>query len=106
MTEQIAAKRLRQLVDAGLLERKPYQVPGQRTRYKYVLTDRRRDLFPVLISLIEFGGLLQGEPLRRDTTFRFPTSLFEKRSADGKYCDTDTRHARTVPDPTAYIRPA
>lgn len=62
VTEQIAAKRLRQLVDAGLLEKKPYQEPGQRTRYEYVLTDRGRDLFPVLISLIEFGRLLQGEP--------------------------------------------
>ncbi len=61
VTEQIAAKRLRQLVDAGLLEKQPYQEPGQRTRYEYVLTDRGRDLFPVLISLIEFGRLLQAE---------------------------------------------
>lgn len=61
VTEQIAAKRLRQLVDAGLLEKQPYQQPGQRTRFEYVLTERGRDLFPVLVSLIEFGRLLQGE---------------------------------------------
>jgi DNA-binding HxlR family transcriptional regulator len=61
VTEQIAAKRLRQLVDAGLLEKQPYQQPGQRTRYEYVLTERGRNLFPVLVSLIEFGKLLQGE---------------------------------------------
>ena len=61
VTEQIAAKRLRQLVDAGLLAKQPYQQPGQRTRYEYVLTERGRDLFPVLLSLIEFGRLLQGE---------------------------------------------
>ena len=61
VTEQIAAKRLRQLVDAGLLARQPYQEPGQRTRAEYVLTERGRDLFPVLVSLIEFGRLLQGE---------------------------------------------
>jgi DNA-binding HxlR family transcriptional regulator len=61
VTEQIAAKRLRQLVDAGLLARQPYQQPGQRTRYEYVLTERGRELFPVLLSLIEFGRLLQGE---------------------------------------------
>ncbi|AYE93685.1 transcriptional regulator [Mycobacterium paragordonae] len=59
VTEQIAAKRLRELVDAGLLEKQPYREPGQRTRYEYVLTDRGRDLFPVLISLIEFGRVLQ-----------------------------------------------
>jgi DNA-binding HxlR family transcriptional regulator len=61
VTEQIAAKRLRQLVDAGLLARRPYQEPGQRTRAEYVLTERGRDLYPVLVSLIEFGRLLQGE---------------------------------------------
>lgn len=61
VTEQIAAKRLRQLVDAGLMEKRPYQEPGQRTRYEYALTDRGRELFPVLISLIEFGRTLQGE---------------------------------------------
>jgi DNA-binding HxlR family transcriptional regulator len=68
VTEQIAAKRLRQLVDAGLLAKQPYQQPGQRTRYEYVLTDRGRELFPVLLSLIEFGRLLQGEtPLQGET---------------------------------------
>lgn len=61
VTEQIAAKRLRQLVEAGLLTKRPYQQPGQRTRFEYVLTERGRDLFPVLISLIEFGRLLQGD---------------------------------------------
>ncbi|MDP7723317.1 helix-turn-helix domain-containing protein [Mycobacterium sp. TY814] len=61
VTEQIAAKRLRELVDAGLLQKQPYREPGQRTRYEYVLTDRGRDLFPVLISLIEFGRLLQAQ---------------------------------------------
>src|SRR4051812_25487058 len=61
VTEQIAAKRLRQLVDAGLMAKEPYQQPGQRTRYEYVLTDCGRDLFPVLVSLIEFGRLLQGD---------------------------------------------
>lgn len=62
VTEQIAAKRLRQLVEAGLLDKQPYREAGQRTRYEYVLTDRGRQLFPVLISLIEFGRLLQAEP--------------------------------------------
>jgi DNA-binding HxlR family transcriptional regulator len=61
VTEQIAAKRLRQLVDAGLLAKQPYQQPGERTRHEYVLTERGRDLYPVLVSLIQFGKLLQGE---------------------------------------------
>ena len=43
VTEQIAARRLRQLVDPGLPAKQPYQQPGQRTRYEYVLTERGRD---------------------------------------------------------------
>jgi len=54
-TEAVAAKRLRELVDHGLLERRPYQEPGQRTRQEYVLTERGHDLFPVLLALGEWS---------------------------------------------------
>ena len=50
-SEAVAAKRLKELVEHGLLERRPYQQPGQRTRHEYVLTDRGRDLLPVLLAL-------------------------------------------------------
>jgi DNA-binding HxlR family transcriptional regulator len=66
ITEQIAATRLKQLVDAGVLAKQPYKTPGQRTRYEYVLTGRGHQLFPVLASLIEFGLLLQGDARRLD----------------------------------------
>ena len=66
ITEQIAAVRLRQLVEAGILTKQPYQEPGQRTRYEYVLTSRGRELFPVIVGLIEFGLLLQGDARRLD----------------------------------------
>jgi DNA-binding HxlR family transcriptional regulator len=66
ITEQMAAIRLKQLVEAGILTKQPYQEPGQRTRYEYVLTSRGRDLFPVIVSLIEFGLLLQGDSKRLD----------------------------------------
>jgi DNA-binding HxlR family transcriptional regulator len=64
ITEQIAATRLRQLVDAGVLAKQPYKEPGKRTRYEYVLTARGRQIFPVIVSLIEFGLLLQGDANR------------------------------------------
>ena len=54
-TEAVAAKRLRELVGHGLLERRPYQEPGQRTRQEYVLTERGHDLFPVLLALGEWS---------------------------------------------------
>jgi DNA-binding HxlR family transcriptional regulator len=66
ITEQIASTRLKQLVDAGILAKQPYRKPGQRTRYEYVLTGRGRQLYPVLVSLIEFGLHLQGDARRLD----------------------------------------
>ena len=54
-TEAVAAKRLKELVGHGLLERRPYREPGQRTRHEYVLTDRGHDLFPVLFALAQWS---------------------------------------------------
>ena len=49
------ARRLAVLVDEGVLERRPYQQPGARTRYEYRLTQAGRDLRPVLLALMEWG---------------------------------------------------
>jgi DNA-binding HxlR family transcriptional regulator len=61
VTEAVGSKRLRQLVEAGMLAREPYQEPGQRTRHEYVLTERGRELFPLVVSLMRFGSLLPAE---------------------------------------------
>jgi DNA-binding HxlR family transcriptional regulator len=66
VTEQIASTRLKQLVDAGLFVKQPYKTPGQRVRYEYVLTGLGRQMYPVLVSLIEFGQQLQGDARRLD----------------------------------------
>jgi DNA-binding HxlR family transcriptional regulator len=66
VTEQIASTRLKQLVDAGILAKQPYKTPGQRVRYEYVLTGLGRQLYPVFVSLIEFGLQLQGDAKRLD----------------------------------------
>ena len=55
VTEQVAATRLKALVEEGMLERSPYQEPGQRTRFEYRLTTKGRDLFPVLMALMQWG---------------------------------------------------
>jgi DNA-binding HxlR family transcriptional regulator len=55
VTKAAAAARLSDLVDAGLLERRPYQEPGQRRRDEYVLTEAGRDFMPVVWSLFEWG---------------------------------------------------
>ncbi|WP_370246641.1 winged helix-turn-helix transcriptional regulator [Nocardioides sp.] len=55
LSEAVAAKRLKELLDHGLLTRTPYRVEGQRTRHEYVLTDAGRDLLPVLLALAQWG---------------------------------------------------
>ena len=67
ITEAVAADRLRELTAAGLLDRSPYQEPGQRTRYEYNLTQMGTDLLPALLALMQWGDQylaeLPGGPL-------------------------------------------
>jgi DNA-binding HxlR family transcriptional regulator len=55
VSEPVAAARLRELVQDGLLEREDYREPGQRTRQRYRLTDKGSDLLPVLVALMQWG---------------------------------------------------
>src|ERR1700733_3908446 len=55
LSDAVAAKRLKQLVQDGLLAQQPYREPGARTRYEYVLTDRSRELFALLVALADWG---------------------------------------------------
>src|SRR5436190_22611104 len=55
ISEPVAAARLRELVDEGLLERENYREPGQRTRQRYRLTDKGADLLPALVALMQWG---------------------------------------------------
>src|SRR5581483_3463389 len=56
ITETVAAARLRELTEAGLLERRPYREAGQRTRNEYRLTGKGADLAPVVLGLFEWGA--------------------------------------------------
>jgi DNA-binding HxlR family transcriptional regulator len=55
ISQPVAAARLRELVNEGLLEREDYREPGQRTRQQYRLTPKGVDLFPVLVALMQWG---------------------------------------------------
>ena len=50
----ILTTRLAALVEAGMLEKRPYS--NKPPRYEYVPTQRGRDFRPVLISLMAFGN--------------------------------------------------
>lgn len=55
LSEKITATRLRELVDEGLLEKRPYHDPGQRRREAYHLTEKGQDLLPALLALMRWG---------------------------------------------------
>jgi DNA-binding HxlR family transcriptional regulator len=55
ISQPVTAARLRDLVDAGLLVRTPYQEPGRRSRLGYELTEMGAELLPVLVSLMQWG---------------------------------------------------
>ena len=51
----VLTDRLGRLVDAGILERRPYREDGEREREEYVLTDAGRALLPVLAAMSAWG---------------------------------------------------
>ncbi len=63
LSEAVLADRLRKLVDAGVLEPKPYQELGQRERNEYLVTPRGGDLLPVIVALKQWGEEHLPDPL-------------------------------------------
>ena len=55
ITKAATSARLAELVDLGLLTRRPYRQPGQRTRDEYVLTEAGTDFMPVVWAMFEWG---------------------------------------------------
>jgi DNA-binding HxlR family transcriptional regulator len=55
IARNVLARRLDELVGAGLVEPVPYRADGQRARREYRLTARGLDLRPVLFALLAYG---------------------------------------------------
>ena len=55
ITRAATAARLSELVDVGLLQRRPYREPGQRSRDEYLPTEAGFDFMPVVWALFEWG---------------------------------------------------
>jgi DNA-binding HxlR family transcriptional regulator len=49
------SRALRQLEQAGIVDRVPYRAPGQRGRDEYLLTSAGEDLLPIVLALIQWG---------------------------------------------------
>jgi DNA-binding HxlR family transcriptional regulator len=69
---QVLSQRLGRLVDEGLLRRMPYQESGQRSRDEYRLTDKGLDLYPVLVSLLQWGDRYAVGPAGPPVELRHP----------------------------------
>jgi DNA-binding HxlR family transcriptional regulator len=89
ITEKVAAKQLRHLTEAGLLERRPYRDEGGRTRDEYVLTPMGSDLLPVVLGLMQWADkYLQGpQP---------PFQYVDHESGDAVHVDLRTDSGRQV----------
>ena len=55
ITKAAASARLSELVDLGMLTRRPYREVGQRTRDEYVLTEAGVDFMPVVWAMFQWG---------------------------------------------------
>lgn len=55
ISEAVLARRLRELIADGIVETRPYQDAGSRTRNEYVPTEAGWDLFPVVVALLQWG---------------------------------------------------
>lgn len=61
LSEAVVAGRLKQLHSDGIVERRPYQEEGKRTRDEYVLTERGRALFPIVVALVQWGEVISDD---------------------------------------------
>ena len=53
VTRHVLAERLKRLVEADVLQKVPYQ--DRQERFEYRLTEQGRDLYPVLLALVNWG---------------------------------------------------
>jgi DNA-binding HxlR family transcriptional regulator len=56
----VLSDRLHRLTTAGILDTRPYQVPGRRARREYTLTEAGLGLMPVLAALSDWGERFLG----------------------------------------------
>jgi DNA-binding HxlR family transcriptional regulator len=59
IARNVLAERLQRLVGEGILERRQYQ--ERPARYEYKLTQKGLDLYPVLVSLMQWGDRYNAE---------------------------------------------
>jgi len=91
IARNILSNRLGRLVEYGILEREPDSADRRRVAYR--LTDKGRDLLPVLISLRQWGERwlsgVPSNPVLVDKVTRRPIAPIEVCSSDGRPLSVD-----------------
>jgi DNA-binding HxlR family transcriptional regulator len=78
---QVLTDRIHRLASAGILTTRSYQLPGQRNRNEYLLTDAGIDLLPVLAVLSDWGA-------RHLTTNTDPEIVYRHRGCGARVTAT------------------
>ena len=86
IARNILSNRLAKMVERGVLEREPD--PSDRRKVAYLLTEKGRDLLPVLLSLRQWGErwVFEGpsNPVLVDRVTRQPIAEMAARAVDGR----------------------
>lgn len=107
ITDAVASARLKELTEAGIFDKVPYQEPGQRARSEYRLTEMGRDLLPVVLALLQWGDrYLQpdGAPLRLTDSDSGDPVTVDVRAASS--ADPDVRSGAPVDADHIEVAPA
>lgn len=56
ISKSVLTKKLNQLIEQELLEKRSYKVAGQRTRYEYTFTQKGKDLTKIILSFLDWGN--------------------------------------------------
>lgn len=110
IARNVLSDRLSKLVEAGVLSREPSD--QDKRKVEYLLTQKGRDLFPVIVALSQWGGKhLRGEeellPFELvDRQARAPLAPVEVRAADGRVLTPHDVRITPGPGLTEEIRRA
>lgn len=99
ITDAVAAGRLKELVEIGVFEKRPYREEGQRTRCEYLLTGMGRALLPSVLALMQWGD----EYLQDDGG---PVSMVEDATGTPVRVRVCTPDGSDVPLDKLRVRPA
>ena len=90
----LLSARLGKLVEHGILDREPYREPGRRQRYEYRLTVKGKELFPVVVALMDWGdrwAVGESGPPVEIRHRGCDTSVHAKLTCDGGHSDLTAR---------------